>query len=292
MPNVLLFRDPVPGPSTDPYEDLFQQQNLGYTTKCVPVLETTHANIDELASRLVKGYEKYSGMVITSKRSCEAVHEALSNLSSDDNHIINNNRESLSKALAHWSSVPFYVVGEGTSTAIHTVQRAFHHLGFTKIQTKGEASGTGEQLGHFIVKEHDQDTKAPLLYLTGDKNRDTVPTLLTKGNIKFESLRVYETTGRKDFERLLEDAVASFQDANQPWWITYFAPSSASFVFPLVQTHPALRNARIAAIGPVTSTHLEKEMGVSPQVVATNPKPEDLVSAIVEYDGAHPYTDE
>ena len=98
------------------------------------------------------------------------------------------------------------MVGEATAWALRKVQASFVSEGFKQVVTKGEASGTGEQLGHFIVKEHPKSAK-PLLYLTGDKNRDTVPTLLTEGGVAFRPLQVYGTQPRRDFESALNSAV-------------------------------------------------------------------------------------
>jgi hypothetical protein len=75
MPNILLFREPSPD-STDRYEDLFHA-HPGYTAKSIPVLETVHTNIDLLSTHLKDQFTELSGVVITSKRSCDALNESL-----------------------------------------------------------------------------------------------------------------------------------------------------------------------------------------------------------------------
>ena len=82
MPNVLLFREPSGG--QDRYEQLFQESN--YSSTSVPVLETVHSNLDSLGTSLLKDYDGYSGIIITSKRSCDALHESLLLSLDDDDH--------------------------------------------------------------------------------------------------------------------------------------------------------------------------------------------------------------
>ncbi|TFK27260.1 tetrapyrrole biosynthesis, uroporphyrinogen III synthase [Coprinopsis marcescibilis] len=272
MANVLLFREPTAGPSQDRYETLFN--DAGYTAKCVPVLETVHTNVPELGRTVLRDHEGYSGVVVTSKRSCDAFQEALQGLRGE---------EGLSKALASWSALPFYVVGEATASAVRNVQMAFKDQGFSAVNTLGQASGTGEQLGHFIVKEHPKGGK-DLLYLTGDKNRDTVARLLKDGGISFRALQVYETRPLLDFASRLEEAVTVLDQGEKEWWIAYFAPSSAAFVAPIARAYPVLASSHIASIGPVTSKFLQHNLGIAIQVTADKPKPEDLLRAISNYD--------
>jgi uroporphyrinogen-III synthase len=51
-----------------------------------------------------------------------------------------------------------------------------------------------------------------LLYLTGDKNRDTLPKILAAARVNLQSLQVYETQGSstlaKDLERLVKSTPA------------------------------------------------------------------------------------
>ena len=90
-------------------------------------------------------------------------------------------------------------------------------------------------------------------------------------------------------------------DRDERWWIVHFAPSSAKHVLPVLrkhfdmpsmttadpggQTSDALRRAKLAAIGPTTSTYLESELHLRVDVVATKPNPEALVEGIASWDG-------
>ena len=90
-------------------------------------------------------------------------------------------------------------------------------------------------------------------------------------------------------------------DRDERWWIVHFAPSSAKHVLPILRKHfemsgtttadtgghtcDALRRAKLAAIGPTTSTYLESELHLRVDVVATKPNPGALVEGIASWDG-------
>ena len=55
----------------------------------------------------------------------------------------------------------------------------------------GEGSGRGEALAELIIEDQSRRApKLPLLYLTGDKNRDTLPKLVKAAGLDLEPLQV------------------------------------------------------------------------------------------------------
>lgn len=76
MVNILLLREPS-DPLPDRYETAFA--NAGYNPASIPVLETIHTNLETMRSLINGGPSAngISGVVITSKRSCDAWGEAL-----------------------------------------------------------------------------------------------------------------------------------------------------------------------------------------------------------------------
>ena len=78
MSNVLLLREPSEG--SDKYEKIFQ--SAGYHPISVPVLETSLMNVSALGDIIREGPEmrRLNGVVITSKRSCDAWQGALDSL--------------------------------------------------------------------------------------------------------------------------------------------------------------------------------------------------------------------
>lgn len=85
-------------------------------------------------------------------------------------------------------------------------------------------------------------------------------------------------------------------DEHEPWWIVFFAPSTASHVMPALRTcfclparersSPPLdegkaRRARLAAIGPTTAAYLREELGLVVEAVAESPDAESLVVGLL-----------
>ncbi|KAF9052362.1 tetrapyrrole biosynthesis, uroporphyrinogen III synthase [Hymenopellis radicata] len=138
-----------------------------------------------------------------------------------------------------WSA-PFYVVGKATAAALRN------------------SSGTAEQLAHFIMGNRSHSGHPTLLYLTGDKNRDTLPSILTP-TFTLQPLKVYETTAAKDISERLRAIVPSLSTGR--WWFVFFAPSSAQFTWPHLQPYYEPDDIGIAAIGPTTATFLQDDLG-------------------------------
>lgn len=79
MPNVILLHTPTESPS-DPYETALHGASLNASS--IPVLETSFVNLPHLRSLILDGpqYRAFAGVIITSKRSCEAWMTAVKNL--------------------------------------------------------------------------------------------------------------------------------------------------------------------------------------------------------------------
>ncbi|KAF9007040.1 tetrapyrrole biosynthesis, uroporphyrinogen III synthase [Cyathus striatus] len=275
MANVLLLRGPSSESSSsekDKYEPVFSA--AGYNALSIPVLETVFANLDSLQSIISHGpqQEGVGGVLLTSKRSCDAWREILQCGVAQDPQI------------ELWSKIPFYVVGQGTKSGLLSLSE----FGMNVMDIRGESSGTGEKLAKFIVDDPSRP-HGRLLYLTGDKNRDTVPKILGDAGVEFVELRVYATQGSGRFEGNWRRL------SGKDWWIVYFAPSAADFVTPILRTYFRLSFNRdqaqglselpipnVAAIGPVTSNFLADKLGLLVHAIAQHPTPESLLAAIRE----------
>jgi uroporphyrinogen-III synthase len=142
-----------------------------------------------------------------------------------------------------WTKVPFYVVGKGTAGAFEEFRELCSNLSLdTKLELdlRGQESGTGEQLAHFILGDISKSRSrsnndgvaedahsVTLLYLTGDKNRDTIPKILSASspndegrtptlNIDLDEVQVYETHGASDFENNLSSLMTQPHKGNFP----------------------------------------------------------------------------
>ncbi|KAG1853191.1 tetrapyrrole biosynthesis, uroporphyrinogen III synthase [Suillus subalutaceus] len=294
MSNVLLLRA-ANQDSPDRYENAFRSR--GYHPISVPVLETVIVCREELARRLSIGPEKQdlSGVIITSQRAVEAWFEAAQALITADNN-------TPLKPESDWWSVPFYAVGEATSVALRDLCEKIPMYTPRDIRG-GSETGTAERLAGFILKDLPSDgTSRKLFYLTGDKNRDTLPRILESAGVALDPLQVYATQGSSMFPH---DLSLALEHEGSSWgWIVYFAPSVAEFVTPILRNHFALpvvnlstepedctqlseyHRVKVAAIGPTTESFLQQTLKLSVAVTARNPKADDLADAVLQHDEA------
>lgn len=180
-PRVLLLRTPAAPPETDRYEAALTRAS--FRPLSLPVLETTLENL-ELLSRIVRGEEDegtVDGVIVTSARAVDACANAGADID--------------------WRATRFYVVGPTTAAALQA------RLPNPPQDVRGMESGTAEQLARFIV--HDATREERLLYLTGDKNRETLSRVVREGlgESVLRELRVYATHGVRDFEGSLTRAL-------------------------------------------------------------------------------------
>lgn len=177
---VLLLRTPETPPETDRYEAALTRAS--FRPLSLPVLETTLDNLDHL-SRIVRGEDDkgtMDGVIVTSARAVDACANAGADID--------------------WRAVRFYAVGPATATMLARLPNPPHDV-------RGTESGTAERLAHFIVQDAARNER--LLYLTGDKNRDTLSRVVREGlgDGVLSELRVYATRGVLDFESHLSRAL-------------------------------------------------------------------------------------
>lgn len=109
------------------------------------------------------------------------------------------NRTDKAFAKEDWSTTPFYAVGPSTAAVLTSLAGPAPspaRAALCPCDVRGSDTGTSETLAHYIVS--DQPGEARLLYLTGDKNRDTLPKIIeedSSGRISLLEEQVYETRG-------------------------------------------------------------------------------------------------
>ena len=339
---VLLLRSPSTD-TPDRYESAFS--TAGYDPISVPVLETALTNVNELAQIILNGPDfeddhlcrcccnrrcfrcGYSGVVMTSARACEAWKAAVESIAASSNS--DSSGDIGCRCPLSWSEIPFYVVGSSTASSLRSTFSSHHgHHHATNSVTpapemiRGEESGNGEELANFILRDlagpcvdgdegwGEKREKQLLLYLTGDKTRETLPSILAEGGMELRSVKVYETRGSLKFKENLERAVHSYHtgsanagERRREWWIVFFAPSSAQFVTPVLEEYFTLPShdtgsvtvdsdhdittrqiAKLAAIGPTTLTFLCDTLRLRVFATAAKPSADSLLSAIRKAD--------
>ncbi|KAF8487112.1 tetrapyrrole biosynthesis, uroporphyrinogen III synthase [Russula ochroleuca] len=264
-PRVLLLRTPATPPKSDRYEAALTRAS--FRPLSLPALETALENLESL-SRIVRREDEegtVNGVIVTSARAVDACANAGADID--------------------WQTMRFYAVGPTTAAAL------LAQLSNPPQDVRGTDSGTAEQLARFIV--HDATREEKLLYLTGDKNRETLSRIVREGLGEgvLKELRVYATHGVPDFESSLTRALQGETDDDEPWWIVFFAPSAAAHVMPALRKHFSMgagepskkgsRRARLAAIGQTTAKYIREDAGLEVEVVADSPTPDSLVSSLL-----------
>lgn len=271
-PHVLLLREPSSPLETDRYEAALSRYS--FRPHSLPVLETVYENLEDL-SRIFRGGDNQctvDGVVVTSARAVDACAHAGVDID--------------------WGKVRFYAVGPATKAQLARLPKP-------PKDVRGSESGSAERLAQYIVRDAKRGER--LLYLTGDKNRDTLSRVVRDGLGGVETLkelRVYATRGVENIEHTLERALEGATDDDcEPWWIVFFAPSSAAHVTPALRVHFSLemrespgtnekknqlRRARVAAIGPTTRDYMRDKIGVCVDAVPDTPSADSLISALLQ----------
>src|SRR6266404_8546606 len=179
-PHVLLLREPSSPPETDHYEAALSRAS--FRPLSLPVLETILENLENLSRIFRRGDDQNTvdGVIVTSARAVDACAHAGADI--------------------NWEKVRFYAVGPATAEQLS-------RLSNPPRDVRGTESGTAERLAHLIVQDAKRGER--LLYLTGDKNRDTLPRVEREGlgEDTLQELRVYATRGVENFERTLARAL-------------------------------------------------------------------------------------
>jgi len=132
------------------------------------------------------------------------------------------------------------------------------------LEPIGAETGSATALVQYLRNQPPEDR---LLFLSGNRRRDTLPEGLEEMGRPFDEQVVYETHPRTTFD---------LPPSSQGTWLVFFSPSGIE----AVQAADGEPDAyRIAAIGPTTAGAL-RTAGLRVQAVADNPSPPALVTAI------------
>lgn len=122
------------------------------------------------------------------------------------------------------------MVGDATAAALADIQHISSSNHFAPQDIRGGAeSGTSEKLAHFILQDLGRNAGITLLYLTGDKNRDTLPSILKDGELELLNLQVYGTKGSSHFESDLVAALQTAPSRERPDVVAHTSPFLSLF---------------------------------------------------------------
>lgn len=221
----------------DPYVGAFR--DVGLDAVCVPVLSFSFPQDETLIEHL-QDQNRYAGLIATSPRAARALQRVF---------------EEDEALQAPWKDAPVYVVGPKTG-------ERFRSLGF---DVRGEQTGEADALASLIT---DADPRRPLLFLSGNRRRDTLPNALQNSGVPYDEIVVYETHTRTDL---------SLPKPSEATWLAFFSPSGLEAV--RQSDRVPLDTYRCAAIGPTTAAAL-RERGLTVHAVAETPSPDGLVEAV------------
>jgi uroporphyrinogen III methyltransferase/synthase len=129
------------------------------------------------------------------------------------------------------------------------------------------------------LEEHRQIAGKRFLLLRADIGRPILVERLKKGGAsRVDDVAIYETRSATSLPEELLEAI----DARRVNWVTFTSSSTARNLATLLgpEYHAKLAGARLASIGPVTTTTL-KELGLEPAAVAQSPNIDGLVEVIL-----------
>ncbi|OWY97205.1 Uroporphyrinogen-III synthase [Phytophthora megakarya] len=174
----------------------------------------------ELVLDVLSHLDRYCGIMITSPRSGIAVVNVVNGL----------DEELKQQIVEKLRRKPVFSVGAATS-------RELLPLG---VECKGDDAGSADLLSEYLHQDGvlPEDCKEkPMMFLCGDKRRDTLPDSFRSRSLPLEELTVYQTCAVQNVEFPATCKV--------PDWIVFFSPSGLKVVKELPLPWESIRKAAI-----------------------------------------------
>lgn len=308
---IILLKNPSAG-HTDPYTSQFvsyppMSPSSAYEPLYVHVLEHTSntAPIINLLSRysqskrpdqVATAHFSFGGLIFTSQRAVEAFASALDSIRRNDAHELSATPLAYLRQLA----IPLYAVGPATARSLEEIKKKYMPCCCIR---GGEQAGTGELLAKLILSGYNglchgatAEQKRPLLFLTGAKHRDIVPTTLMSApgdqRIEVQALVVYATSESPSFASDITNTLNATSTARFRW-IVIFSPTGGESLLRALgwlsdsNSKNNLRRANpgtfIATIGPTTRDYMRTTFDFSVDVCAETPSPEGVRNGIEDF---------
>ncbi|WP_103030499.1 uroporphyrinogen-III synthase [Salinibacter altiplanensis] len=235
-PDVVLLRS-ADAEAPDRYRAACRE--AGLRAVCKPVLAFAFPQQAQLRTHL-ESADRHAALLVTSPRAVTALARVFSDHA---------------PLAQRWAGRRAYTVGPKTAERLRSIG----------LRPRGADTGTAEALAARITNEAPD---ASLLFLSGNRRRDTLPEALRAAAVPFEEAVVYETHIRADL---------GLPAPKQEAWLVFFSPSGLDAVRQAADAD--VQDYRLAAIGPTTAEALEAE-GHVVEAVADTPSPNGLVAAL------------
>lgn len=262
MSTTVLLRSAKEDGGPDPYEQVLK--NNGVKAISIPVLDFVYVNLEEFVGHL-DSRESYSGLVLTSQRSVEAIARAA--------------KDKMADITESWNKVPVFVVGRATKGIAEA------KLG---LKCQGEDAGRAETLAEAIVSALNKDKEEgggegeekpakPLLFPCSNIKMETLPRLLEEAGVPVTCVTVYQTAEHQAIRENLEKVK---NDTGTPTYMVFFSPSGVMSTCDILKDL-SFNSTKFVAVGPSTATVLQ-EKGLPVAAVAKRPTPEGVAEACKE----------
>jgi uroporphyrinogen-III synthase len=248
----------------DPYRSLFEEH--GYTCGFLPVFTSKSCNTEELRYILSQlDPSRPNGVIVTSRRAAEIFVTCMMEI----------------ERPCSWTTS--FVVGERTEKTLRS-----HGL-----PCEGSYTGNADGLVRHVCQWIENKERANLLFLSGDKRRDLLPSSLislrTRIDFDFRELMVYRTDPIET-NSLLVTYRESIERLGLPSHIVFFSPSGVE-ASEVILTHILDRFSplpKFLAIGGTTQQALMDYFTTRNKIVNIlvphKPNPVELWNCIMKYE--------
>ncbi|KAJ6258916.1 Uroporphyrinogen-III synthase [Drechslerella dactyloides] len=273
---------------TDPYDVLFTSTGT-FEPIFIPVLQHRHVNTDVVRAFILDhaigaaddtSQGRFSGLVITSQRTVEALGALLEELKETDSETVTN----------FLAATRIYVVGPATG-------KALVNLGFTESHVVGAESGNGAVLADYIIDDYvARNETRDLLFLVGETHNTIIPMRVPEkvrelmgASMSVEEVVVYTTGVAEGFAGEFRACLNKLEgeekgDVDEVRWIIVFSPTGTDAALNVLEGRGEERNRyKICTIGPTTRDFLWQKFRRRPEAVAKTPSPEGLLEAVKEW---------
>lgn len=231
----------------------------------IPPLGFEFVGRSELVEALKYDVDKWSGLVVTSRRVVTAISDVLR----DD-----------CESRQQWAKKPIFAVGETTAADLK------HELNWT---SRGFQTGSSQQLAHFMIDNFRSQLNRPLLMPCGNLRKDCLPNLLQNAGIDLHEICVYKTCNNPILSQCLEIVfreISAFLQSNTRFdtfdlFAVFFSPSGYNLVVPSLDlfAQDSRINLRFVAIGPTTADAIV-DSGKSVWCTSSKPNAKSLAESI------------
>lgn len=224
----------------------------------------------------------YTGLIITSKQTVEAIDNVLNKI--DPNLLLDASNKRIRTIV--------YCIGESTANKFRSmILKKNYGLSTNLIDIKLVDKSNfknenvhiqnSKQLSNLVIA--DSDHNSFFFYPCSSIRKDDLTQELTSANIRFDELKVYETSPLIDMLNYIRTVIESYSHNKQATCLVFFSPSGADSIFNIDKNLANFileQNIFFISIGPSTSKRLKELIPYLRVHELSSPSPESLVQKL------------